>query len=65
LAAQGTSVKQVFISHATAADGEFAGRLAGDLRRLGVQVWIAPDSIRTGESWVKAIERGLRESSPW
>jgi formylglycine-generating enzyme required for sulfatase activity len=56
-------VKQVFISHATAADGEFAQRLAGDLRRLGVKVWIAPESIRTGESWVKAIERGLRESS--
>jgi formylglycine-generating enzyme required for sulfatase activity len=58
-----TSVKQVFISHATKADGEFAGRLAADLRRLGLQVWIAPESIRTGESWVKAIERGLRESS--
>jgi formylglycine-generating enzyme required for sulfatase activity len=58
-----TSVKQVFISHATAADGAFAQRLAGDLRRLGVKVWIAPESIRIGESWVKAIERGLRESS--
>jgi formylglycine-generating enzyme required for sulfatase activity len=58
-----TSVKQVFISHATAADGEFAQRLAGDLLRLGVKVWIAPESIHTGESWVKAIERGLRESS--
>jgi formylglycine-generating enzyme required for sulfatase activity len=58
-----TSVKPVFISHATEADGEFAGRLAGDLRRLGVQVWMAPESIRTSESWVKAIERGLRESS--
>jgi formylglycine-generating enzyme required for sulfatase activity len=58
-----TSVKQVFISHATEADGEFAGRLAGDLRRLGVRVWIAPDSIPEGEQWVDAIERGLGESS--
>jgi formylglycine-generating enzyme required for sulfatase activity len=56
-------VKQVFISHATAADADFAHRLAADLKRLGVRVWIAPESIRTGESWVKAIERGLRESS--
>ena len=63
LAAQGTSVRQVFISHATAADGHFAQRLAGDLRRLGVPVWIAPDSILPGEEWVDAIQRGLGESS--
>jgi hypothetical protein len=56
-------VKQVFISHATKADGAFARRLAGDLRRLGVAVWIAPDSIRPGEGWVRAIERGMGESS--
>jgi hypothetical protein len=52
----------VFISHATQ-DAEFAQRLADDLRRLGVQVWIAPESIRPDESWVRAIERGLAESS--
>ncbi|TEU18356.1 MAG: TIR domain-containing protein [Anaerolineales bacterium] len=52
----------VFISHATT-DAEFAHRLADDLQRLGVQVWIAPESIRPGESWVRAIERGLAESS--
>lgn len=55
-------VKQVFISHATK-DAEFAHRLADDLQRRGVQVWIAPDSIQPGESWVSAIERGLQESS--
>jgi sulfatase modifying factor 1 len=53
----------VFISHVTEEDGQFAHRLADDLRRLGVQVWIAPESIRPGEGWVKAIERGLAESS--
>jgi formylglycine-generating enzyme required for sulfatase activity len=57
------AAKQVFISHATAADGAFAQRLAGDLRRLGMKVWIAPESIRSGEEWVDAIERGLGESS--
>jgi formylglycine-generating enzyme required for sulfatase activity len=53
----------VFISHATEEDGQFAHRLADDLKRSGVQVWIAPESIRPGEGWVKAIERGLAESS--
>ncbi len=57
-----TKAKRVFISHATA-DAQFAHRLADDLRRFGVQVWIAPESIRPGESWVDAIERGLGESS--
>jgi sulfatase modifying factor 1 len=55
-------VKQVFISHARK-DADFAHRLAADLKQLGVQIWIAPESIRPGEGWVKAIERGMRESS--
>lgn len=55
--------KQVFISHHTEEDGQFAHRLAGDLQHIGVRVWIAPESIRPGESWVAAIERGLREST--
>jgi sulfatase modifying factor 1 len=54
--------KQVFISHAVT-DADFAHRLAHDLNRLGVKVWIAPESIRPGEEWVDAIERGLGESS--
>jgi formylglycine-generating enzyme required for sulfatase activity len=53
----------VFISHATEEDGQFAHRLAADLQRLGVQVWIAPESIRPGEDWVAAINRGLSQSS--
>ena len=53
--------RQVFISHAHQ-DAEFAHRLAGDLKSNGWRVWIAPDSIRLGEKWVEAIERGLGES---
>ncbi len=53
---------QLFISYDNA-NTSFAHRLAGDLRRLGVQVWIAPESIRPGESWVDGIERGLQEST--
>jgi formylglycine-generating enzyme required for sulfatase activity len=53
--------RQVFLSHATA-DAAFARRLADDLRAEGWRVWIAPDSIRAGEKWAEAIERGLEES---
>jgi acyl carrier protein len=53
---------RVFISYATE-DESFAVRLANDLQRLGAQTWLAQQSIRPGESWVSAIERGLRGSS--
>lgn len=53
---------QIFISHAHQ-DTEFAYRLANDLRRQGWNIWIAPESIRPGERWVTAINRGLAESS--
>ncbi len=52
--------KQVFISHAHE-DAEFAHRLADDLQRNGWRAWIVPDSIRPGEKWVEAINRGLEE----
>jgi acyl carrier protein len=55
-------IKQVFISH-DREDAQFAHRLASDLQQLGVRVWIAPESIRPGEDWVDAINRGLGESS--
>lgn len=54
-------IEQVFISH-DSEDTQFAHRLAGDLQQLGVQVWIAPESIDPGESWLPNIERGLVES---
>jgi hypothetical protein len=53
--------RQVFISHAHQ-DAEFASLLSADLRQRGWMVWIAPDSIRPGEKWVTAIERGLAGS---
>lgn len=53
--------RQVFISHATA-DAGFAHQLADDLRAEGWRVWIAPESIRPGEKWVEAIDRGLETS---
>ena len=53
--------RQVFLSHAHE-DAEFARRLATDLQGAGLNVWMTPDSIRPGESWMSAIERGLGES---
>ncbi len=53
--------RQVFLSHAHE-DANFAQRLAADLRAEGVPVWVAPDSIQPGESWMSAIDRGLGES---
>jgi formylglycine-generating enzyme required for sulfatase activity len=58
-----SEVRRVFIGHATEADGDFAHRLADELRRHGLDVWIAPDSIRPGEEWVNAINRGLETST--
>lgn len=52
---------QIFISHAHQ-DAAFAHRLANDLQQQGWEVWIAPESLRLGEKWIDAIERGLEES---
>lgn len=53
--------RQVFISHSSQ-DADVAQKLSADLRAQGWQTWIAPDSIRPGEKWVEAINRGLAES---
>jgi len=55
-------VKQVFISHAEE-DTELAHRLADDLGRHGISIWIMPESIQPGDDWVEAINRGLSASS--
>ena len=52
--------RQIFISHATA-DAAFAHRLAEDLQRAGYTIWIAPESIPSGQ-WVRAINLGLEQS---
>lgn len=53
--------RQIFLSHARQ-DADFAHQLATDLSRHEWDVWIAPDSIGSGEGWVAAINRGLAES---
>jgi formylglycine-generating enzyme required for sulfatase activity len=54
------NLKKIFISYAHG-DTELAHRFAWDLRRSGIPVWVAPESIQPGESWLSAIDRGLRE----
>jgi hypothetical protein len=53
---------RVFLSHATDADAGQAARLATVLRTAGVDIWMAPGSIRPGEPFSAAIESGLEQS---
>lgn len=53
--------RQIFISYASQ-DVVFAQRLANDLQKAEWPVWIAPNSIHSGEKWVDAINRGLENS---
>ncbi|HEX4980487.1 MAG TPA: toll/interleukin-1 receptor domain-containing protein [Ilumatobacteraceae bacterium] len=51
----------VFISHSFETDHQLALRLAADLR-ADADVWVAPESIAPGESWLSSVERGLGAS---
>jgi hypothetical protein len=51
----------VFISHNFDTEHPLALRLAADLRPR-VDVWVAPESIQAGESWLTSVERGLSAS---
>jgi hypothetical protein len=48
-----------FLSYSRA-DEEFAVRLANDLQRLGVAMWVDRFNIRPSEHWDRAIERAIR-----
>jgi len=49
----------IFISYARG-DREFAIRLTRDLKAAGVETWRDEASIRAGEEWDAAIEKGIR-----
>jgi hypothetical protein len=51
----------VFISHNVDSEHHLALRLAADLRS-DADVWVAPESIAPGESWLTSVERGLGAS---
>jgi hypothetical protein len=52
---------KVFISYARE-DFEAAHRLYHDLRAAGLDPWLDKESIRPGEDWRLAIQRGVKES---
>jgi tetratricopeptide (TPR) repeat protein len=51
----------VFLSYA-GTDEAWVRRLAEDLKRYGVRVWLDRDEIRPGDRFVDALERGLEQS---
>jgi hypothetical protein len=52
----------VFISHATEDKDVLARPLAGELRSLGVRVWIDEQELKIGDSLRRKIDQGLRQS---
>jgi hypothetical protein len=57
------SAPAVFISHTTQDPRDFARAhdMAAELREMGAEVWIAPDSIPAGAEWAQQIVRGVME----
>ena len=53
--------QQLFISHSYE-DADLATYFAADLRKRGWPVWIGRASVRPGEKWLEAVNRGLDES---
>ena len=54
-------IYDVFLSH-SGKDREFVMRLAGDLKRAGIRVWLDQWDLRPGDSIARAVEQGLSES---
>ena len=52
--------QSVFLSH-NSQDNEFANRLAGDLSRNGVRVWIDEAEMKVGDSLIKSIQSGIED----
>ncbi len=51
---------QIFVSHSSK-DVALAQQIAGDLGKQGYGIFITPNSLRPGEKWGPAIDRGLDE----
>jgi hypothetical protein len=54
--------RKIFISYAHE-DQQFATRLATDLRKKIVRVWIDETGIREGQDWTRQIDAAIREST--
>ena len=51
----------VFLSYARA-DAEMVDRIAGDLTEDGINIWLSPDQLNPGESWVEQMEGAIAGS---
>lgn len=54
----GDSMASIFLSHSHV-DKPFARRLANDLVRIGIRVWIDEAEIRVGDSLIEKIREGI------
>jgi HEAT repeat protein len=54
-------VAHVFISYAHV-DGDFAGRLKGEIEKAGFGVWIDTERLRAGEDWRTEIDNAVQDS---
>ena len=69
-AGAGRDPRQVFVSHATRQDADFAHRLAADLAIAGWRAWIAPDSIQPAPmnadeaQWKPFLRNRTRHATP-
>lgn len=61
-AIQALHKRKVFLSHASE-DEEFTMRLAHELRKKGIAVWLDKSSLKVGDSIVEKINQGIEEST--
>ncbi len=54
--------KNIFFSYSRADASDFALRLAVDLKKEGLNVWIDQQDIRAGSEWDLEIEKALETS---
>ena len=54
-------MSNVFFSYARA-DAEIVSRIANDLNKQSVSVWLDQDSLRAGDSWIPQIEKAISEA---
>jgi TIR domain-containing protein len=57
---QGTTC-DVFLSYSRR-DGDLAGKIERELRKLGIEASNAPDSISAGEDWRHSIKAAIRKA---
>ena len=52
------TMSSIFLSHSHA-DKDFARRLAMDLKRAGVRIWLDEAELKIGDSLIEKIREGI------